>query len=104
MLLPNQHSVMRISTIQERASIAEMLQPTSRTIHGYWQVEVLPRVTMNATQHEVDALKVTIEQRGYTFADNAVDNVGRTSDGKLVVVDAETVRPMRSAIPHKAKA
>jgi hypothetical protein len=101
--LPDGNRVVRIAPVQERAPIPEMLQALSRTISGNWQIEELPRVAMDASQSDVEEMKQSIQLRGYSFVDAEIDNVGRTKDGRLVVVDAESVERKRPAHAHAAE-
>lgn len=109
--LPN-GNVARIgrSSAVNRPPIPEVLQPIHTEKVGNWTIEELPRVeAFNRVPPGVDdvragiapavlsdaelsQLQQQIRARGYEFDDVGIGNVGRTSDGRLVVIDANAVR------------
>lgn len=107
--------VSRADTYEPRPNIPEVLQPTEKATIGNWQLEVLPEVKPynrlpgvedygrasvwpdELPKEELAALSKQIDAQGYEFWDQHPGNVGRTSDGKLVVIDGGAVRARHSA-------
>lgn len=104
-------NVIRISRTDRttRPNIPEVLQPISSEQIGNWTIETLPRVEpFNRIPHsgvdpapipeaELSALQASIRGKGYDFWDVHPGNIGRTADGRLVVIDGGAVEPMRAA-------
>lgn len=78
-----------------RANIPEVLQATSDVRIGPdWIAERLPYAPHDGiTAADVATLAERIAGRGYDLRDAQPENLGRLSDGSIVVTDAGSVRP-----------
>jgi len=89
--------VIRVGPILDRPKSPDILQATSRRIQGEMMEERLPKVKMgDVTIEEMAALEERLNAQGLTMVDFGTENVGRTHDGRVVVVDPGAVAPMGS--------
>ncbi|WP_257829966.1 KfrB domain-containing protein [Burkholderia glumae] len=73
-----------------------MLQPTQSGTEGALRYEILPRAdTRSVTPLHVEQIAAILQNHGYQWRDQGVDNLG-VVDGRVVVTDAGGVEPLRA--------
>lgn len=89
-----------------KPDIPEMVQPLAKGAVGSIRFEIMPKIdTDNISEVDVEAMKIILRAKGYRFSDPGTDNLGRTSDGRLVVLDpgAISVAPVDQGPVHASE-
>ncbi|MGS1047360.1 zeta toxin family protein [Burkholderia glumae] len=86
-----------VGELAARPRIPEVLQPTQSGTEGALRYEILPRAdTRSVTPLHVEQIAAILQNHGYQWRDQGVDNLG-VVDGRVVVTDPGGVEPLRAA-------
>ena len=102
--LPGGKEVMRIGNLlPERPNIPSVLQASKRKVFGDIQVETVPKIkTKGIMETDVDFMKKKLEKTSYEFFDPRRGNLGRTKEGRLVILDPGAIRKKSAPVMAKS--
>lgn len=86
--------VIRIGPDNDIPNIPEVQQPTKTVKVGGFRIDTVEKLDIKGiTDADVAAMEARLKQRGLSWGDPEKDNMGRAGDGRLLVLDHDSVRP-----------
>jgi hypothetical protein len=82
------NQILRVSTkVPEYGNYVRQLRPTNAGMIGDLYVEVVPEVIMDLSIKEITEFNDLVTSEGMHWDDANIDNLGRTKDGEIVIID-----------------